>query len=208
MLYQILLYKCAFTNTNTHKCAYINTHTHQHTYTRTHTPTDTHTNTHAHIHTHPHTNKCTCTNTNTHKCAYINMHTHTNTHADTNACVKKELGIEVSRQTIHRLLRPKRTGTTTSKRFKSLIMPVFHQRIILGKSDYTCISITRVLKLTLLMKWLHCVKRGHYGCQSTTKIKLMLALLLLVADARYGHFVFNRMHQHISIMIFHTGIVI
>ena len=35
--------------------------------------------------------------------------------------VKKELGIEVSRHTIHRLLRPKRTGTTTSKRFKSLI---------------------------------------------------------------------------------------
>ena len=33
--------------------------------------------------------------------------------------IKKELGIEVSRHTIRRLLRPKRT--TTSKRFKSLI---------------------------------------------------------------------------------------
>ena len=75
-------------------------------------------------------------------------------------------------------------------------MPVFHQRIILGKSDHTRISIICVRKLTLLMKWLHCVKRGHYGCQLTTKIKLMLALLLLVADARYGHFVYNRMHQH------------
>ena len=35
--------------------------------------------------------------------------------------VRKELGIEVSRHTIHHLLTPKRTGTNASKRFKCLI---------------------------------------------------------------------------------------
>ena len=121
--------------------------------------------------------------------------------------VKKELGIEVSQHTIHHLLRPKRTGTTTSKRFKSLINACVPPKNNSGEKrlhphfHYMCAQIN------IVNEWLHCVKGGHYGCQLTTKIKLMLALLLLVTDARYGHFVYNRMHQHISIMIFHTRIV-
>ena len=70
--------------------------------------------------------------------------------------VKKELGIEVSRHTIHRLLRPKRTGTTTSKRFKSLINARVPPKNNSGEKrlhphfHYTCAQINIVNEMATL----------------------------------------------------------
>ena len=67
--------------------------------------------------------------------------------------VKRKLGISVSRNTIHRLLKPKRAGTHASKRFKSLINARIPPKNNSGEkkvhSDfhYTCTQINRMATL-------------------------------------------------------------